>query len=49
MLSGYNNRPELDAERLLDGYLKTRDIFRRDENGFFYFMGRTDDQFSLRR
>ena len=46
VLSGYNNRPELDAERLVDGYLKTRDIFRRDENGFFYFMGRTDDQFS---
>ena len=42
--SGYNNR-QLDAERLVDGYLKTRDIFR-DENGFFYFMGRTDDQFS---
>ena len=46
VLSGYNNRPELNTERLVDGYLRTRDIFRCDENGFYYFMGRTDDQFS---
>ena len=46
VLDGYNNRPELDAERLVDGYLRTGDIFRRDDDGFFYFMGRTDDQFS---
>lgn len=46
VLDGYNNRPELDAERLVDGYLRTGDIFRRDGDGFFYFMGRTDDQFS---
>jgi long-chain acyl-CoA synthetase len=43
---GYHNRPELDAERLDDGWLCTGDIFSRDGNGFFYFMGRTDDQFS---
>lgn len=46
VLTGYNNRPELNAERLVDGYLRTRDIFRRDADGYFYFMGRTDDQFS---
>ena len=46
VLSGYNNRPDLDEERLVQGFLRTRDIFRRDENGFFFFMGRTDDQFS---
>ena len=46
VLVGYNNRPELDAERLVDGFLRTGDIFRRDENGYFYFMGRIDDQFS---
>ena len=46
VLVGYNNRPDLDAERLVDGFLRTGDIFRRDENGFFYFMGRIDDQFS---
>ena len=33
--------------RLVQGFLRTREIFRRDENGFFFFMGRTDDQFSV--
>ena len=46
VLLGYNNRPDLDAERLADGWLKTNDLVRRDEDGFFYFQGRTDDQFS---
>jgi len=46
VLSGYNNRPELTAERLTDGWLHTNDLFRRDSQGFFYFMGRTDDQFT---
>ena len=46
VLTGYNNRPELNRERLADGWLHTNDLFRRDENGFFYFMGRTDDQFT---
>jgi long-chain acyl-CoA synthetase len=46
VLSGYNNRPELNRERLTDGWLHTNDLFRKDADGFFYFMGRTDDQFS---
>ena len=46
VLVGYNNRSDLNSERLVDGWLRTNDIFRRDADGFFYFMGRTDDQFS---
>jgi len=46
VLVGYNNRPDLDAERIKDGWLRTGDLFRRDAEGFFYFQGRTDDQFS---
>ncbi|MFT7572683.1 MAG: long-chain acyl-CoA synthetase [Paracoccaceae bacterium] len=46
VLTGYNNRPELTAERIVDGFLRTGDIFRCDEDGHFFFMGRTDDQFS---
>ncbi len=46
VLVGYNNRPDLDAERLKGGWLRTGDLFRRDAEGFFYFQGRTDDQFS---
>ena len=46
VLVGYNNRPDLDAGRIVDGWLRTGDLFRRDAEGFFYFQGRTDDQFS---
>jgi long-chain acyl-CoA synthetase len=28
-----------------DGYYITGDVFRRDANGFYYFVGRTDDMF----
>ena len=43
---GYYNLPEVNAERLEDGWLKTGDLFTRDEEGFFYFRGRTDDMFN---
>ena len=46
VMQGYLNRPELTAERLVDGWLKTGDILRRDTDGFFYFQSRTDDMFS---
>lgn len=42
---GYHNLPEVNAERLADGWLKTGDLFARDEAGFLYFKGRTDDMF----
>ena len=46
VLAGYNNRPDLNEERLTDGWLHTGDIFRKDDDGFYFFMGRIDDQFS---
>lgn len=42
---GYHNLPEVNAQRLVDGWLATGDLFHRDENGFFFFRGRTDDMF----
>lgn len=42
---GYHNLPEVNAKRLKDGWLATGDLFHRDADGFFYFMGRTDDMF----
>jgi len=42
---GYLNLPDLTAERLRDGWLRTGDVFRRDAEGFYYFLGRTDDAF----
>lgn len=43
---GYHNLPEVNAERLKDGWLATGDLFRVDEDGFFYFRGRTDEMFN---
>ncbi len=43
---GYYHLPEVNCERLRDGWLKTGDVFSRDADGFFYFRGRTDDMFN---
>lgn len=44
--AGYRNLPELTAARIKDGWLATGDLFRRDQDGFFYFRGRADDMFN---
>jgi acyl-CoA synthetase (AMP-forming)/AMP-acid ligase II len=44
-LLGYNNLPDETAKRLRDGWYHTGDICRRDADGFYYFVGRTDDMF----
>ncbi|MTD56590.1 class I adenylate-forming enzyme family protein [Amycolatopsis pithecellobii] len=40
MMGGYLNRPKATAEVLQDGWLRTGDVVRRDENGVVYFLGR---------
>jgi long-chain acyl-CoA synthetase len=40
---GYHNLPAVTAERIRDGWLATRDLMRRDEDGYYYFVGRYDD------
>jgi fatty-acyl-CoA synthase len=40
---GYYNNPEADAERVRDGVYWTGDLGYRDEQGFFYFAGRSGD------
>ena len=44
-LIGYHNMPEETAKRLRDGWYYTGDVCRRDADGFYYFVGRTDDMF----
>jgi len=44
-LLGYHNLPEETAKRLRDGWYYTGDVCRRDSEGFYYFVGRTDDMF----
>jgi acyl-CoA synthetase (AMP-forming)/AMP-acid ligase II len=43
---GYYNLPEVNRQRLVDGWLKTGDLFSCDKDGFYYFRGRTDDMFN---
>jgi len=45
LMLGYHNRPDLAAAVTADGYYITGDIFRQDEDGFYYFVGRNDDMF----
>ena len=57
LMLGYHNRPaptqpspasgggEGSGPFTADGYYITGDVFRRDADGFHYFVGRTDDMF----
>ena len=42
---GYWNRPEATATAFHDGWLKTGDAARRDEEGFYYLVDRWKDMF----
>jgi acyl-coenzyme A synthetase/AMP-(fatty) acid ligase len=45
LMLGYHNRPEVPSPITPDGFYVTGDVFRRDADGFHYFVGRTDDMF----
>lgn len=45
VMSGYRNLPEKSDEVLRDGWYYSGDVMRRDENGFYFFVGRADDMF----
>jgi len=45
LMLGYHNRPDVAPPFSADGFYITGDVFRRDANGFHYFVGRTDDMF----
>jgi long-chain acyl-CoA synthetase len=45
VMLGYHNRPDLPPPITADGFYRTGDVFRRDAQGFHYFVGRNDDMF----
>jgi long-chain acyl-CoA synthetase len=45
IMNGYHNRPDVSSPITADGFYVTGDVFRCDENGFHFFVGRTDDMF----
>jgi acyl-CoA synthetase (AMP-forming)/AMP-acid ligase II len=48
MMMGYDGRPEETRARFSsDGWYITGDVLRRDADGFFHFVGRDDDMFTV--
>jgi acyl-CoA synthetase (AMP-forming)/AMP-acid ligase II len=46
LMNLYHKMPEATARALTDdGFYMTGDVFRRDRDGFYYFVGRADDMF----
>jgi long-chain acyl-CoA synthetase len=46
LMTGYYNLPDATAKALTqDGFYITGDVFRRDRDGFYFFVGRSDDMF----
>ena len=43
MMSGYWKKPELSAETVRDGWLRTKDMGMRDAAGMIYLLGRKDE------
>ncbi|MFL6213344.1 MAG: benzoate-CoA ligase family protein [Blastocatellia bacterium] len=43
----YWDRAELTAATIQDGWVRTGDVYRRDAEGFFYHIGRSDDCFKV--
>ena len=43
LMKCYHKNPEATRERIKDGWLYTGDLCRKDDDGFFYHVGRKDD------
>ncbi|MDI3262172.1 class I adenylate-forming enzyme family protein [Aerosticca soli] len=49
VMKGYLDNPAATAARIRNGVLHTGDAGRQDEHGFFYHLGRMDDQIVTRQ
>jgi fatty-acyl-CoA synthase len=45
VFSGYWNNPEASRETLRSGWVYTGDLFRQDEDGYYFIVGREKDMF----
>lgn len=46
--AGYHGQPELTAETLVDGWVRTRDIGHLDDDGYLYLVDRLQDRILTR-
>lgn len=47
MLVGYWNQPERTADSIRDGWFYSRDRYRREADGSYWYEGRADDMFKV--
>ncbi len=47
LFTGYWQRPDAEERVLQDGWYNTGDRFRRDAEGWWYFLGRADDMLKI--
>ncbi|WP_022721063.1 class I adenylate-forming enzyme family protein [Rhodopseudomonas sp. B29] len=45
LMTRYRGMPEKTSSVMRDGWYYSGDVMRRDEDGFYYFIGRADDMF----
>ena len=45
VMRGYHDLPDVNAAQLTDGWYHTGDLMRRDDEGWYFFIGRVDDMF----
>jgi acetyl-CoA synthetase len=45
LMTGYQGDPDRNSEAMSGGYYHTGDVAARDEDGYFTYIGRTDDVF----
>ncbi len=45
LMKGYLHKDDLTQRRIRNGWYRTGDLMQRDENGFFFCVGREDDMF----
>ncbi len=43
VMKGYYNRPEATAEAISDGWFRSGDLARKDEDGYYYIVDRSKD------
>ena len=45
VMRGYHDLPDVNAAQLTDGWYHTGDLMHRDDEGWYFFIGRVDDMF----